>query len=400
MKFTYQARTKQGQLQSGTVEASSKEAALALLQKYGLFITFLEAKSEKPFYFRPIKIFETISRRDVVAFSRQLAILLMSKVPVAQSLSVLAYQTKNPRFKETILKIAEEVEGGTALSQALASYAQVFSPFYVAVIKSGEASGRLPESIEYLGSHLEKEYDFYSKIRGAMLYPGFILFVFSVVVLAMIFFVIPQLAQVLKETGQDLPFLTEKLLDLAEFLRKWGLVLISGLLLLISGLFQYYLTGKGKRFFDRFFLSLPGIGDFLKKLYLSYLAENLSTLIAGGLPITQALDTTAAIVGNDVYKQILADTQARVRKGESISSAFQRYPQAFPPLFVQMAVVGERAGKLDTALMNTGSFYRKEVDRALDNLTGLIEPVLIAFLGLMVGGLVIAILMPLYQIGI
>jgi type IV pilus assembly protein PilC len=399
MKFNYQARTKTGEIRSGVVEASTKEAALNLLQRYGLYVTSLEVEKE-PLFFKKIKIFGKIRRKDLVLFSRQLAIMFQSNVPPIDALQTLASQTKNPVFKEKIARLSEEVEGGTTLSQALALYPDLFSSFYVSMVKSGEAVGRLPETLNHLADHLEKEYHFRSRVIGAMIYPSLVLLVFLVVLFAMIFFIMPQLIEVLEATGGELPSITKTTIAVTNFLRSYGLIIILIFIFLIIFLFRFYKSKKGKDFFDRIFLKIPFLGEFLKKNYLSRFAENLSTLIAGGLPIAEALEITGQVIGNNVYQKIVFETRERVRRGEAISLVLRRFPEAISPFFIQMILVGEKTGRIESTLTNVVDFYRKEIDRDLDRLLGLLEPLVIIFLGVLVGGLVGSILLPLYRIGI
>lgn len=397
MKFNYQARDEKGQISSGVVEASSREAAILLLQKQGLYVTILEEAEKPPIYAKRIKFFERISRKEIVLFSRQLSIMFKSKVPLVESLEVLANQNKNPVFREKIFSLAEAVEGGTSFSEALKKYPEIFSSFYISMVKAGEASGKLSESLEYLADHLEREYRLTSRIKGAMIYPALIVLFVFIVLLLMIFFVIPHLTEVLKETGQELPVLTQLVMSLADFLRNWWWMFLGGIIGLAFFLFRYYKTPEGKRFFDELFLKLPMIGSFLKMVFLSRFAENLSTLISGGLPIAQALEITANIVGNSIYKEIILIARDEVRRGEPISSVLRRKPEFFPPMFCQMTAVGEKTGTLDKTLMDVVAFYQKETDREVENLLSVLEPALIMFLGLVVGGLMFAVLMPLYQ---
>lgn len=399
MRFNYRARTKTGEIRSGIVEASTKEAALTILQRYGLYVTSLELVKEI-WFLKRVRIFGRITKKDLVLFSRQLSILFQSNVPPIDAFQVLANQTKNPVFKEKITRISEEIESGTSLSQALALYPGLFSSFYVNMVKSGEAVGRLPEVLSQLADHLEKEYYFRSKLIGAMIYPSLVLFVFLLVLAAMIFFIMPQLIEVLEETGGELPLITKITITVTAFLRKFGWIIILAFLLLIIFLSRYYKTKEGKEFFDRVFLKLPLVGEFLKKIYLSRFAENLSTLISGGLSIVQALEITGEVIGNDVYQKIIFETRDRVKRGETISFVLQRYPETIPPLFIQLVVIGEKTGRIGNTLMNIVDFYRKEIDRDLERLLNFLEPLVIIFLGLLVGGLVGSILLPLYQIGI
>ena len=397
MKYNYQARTTKGEIQSGIVEASSREAAISLLRKYGLYVTILEEVAAPPLYAKKIKIFERVSRSDIVLFSRQLSIMFKSKVPLVEALGVLSAQTQNPELKEKILELSEDVEGGTSFSGALSRHPQIFSSFYVAMVKAGEVSGTLSESLEYLAEHLEREYHLTAKMRGALMYPSLIIFVVFLVLALMIFFVIPHLSEVLIGTDQELPTVTKIVIGLAAFLRNWGWVIVLGIVALILAGFRYYRTKKGKKFFDRIFLKLPIIGPFLKMLYITRFAENLSTLISGGLPIASALQTVGEIVGNTRYKEVIFDARDKVRKGEPISSVLARAPEVFPPVFIQMTLVGEKTGTLDSTLMNIVNFYKKEIDRTIDNLLSILEPALIVILGVIVAGLMLAILVPLYQ---
>jgi len=398
MKFNYQARSKKGEVQTGTVEASSREAALALLQKNNLFVTFLEkAGAARPFYTKKIKLWERISQKDLVNFSRQLALMFKAEIPLVQSLQAIAEQTKNPGLKEKILTLSQEVEGGTPFSQALATFPKLFSTFYVSMVKSGEASGTLSESLSYLADHLEREYHLSAKIQGAMIYPILIVVVVIGVLVMMMFFVIPNMTKVLIESGQELPFVTKAVIALSNFLRAWGWLVLIAMIALFIFLRRYFKTIKGKRLKDKYILRLPLIGSFLKMIYLSRFAENLSTLIGGGLPIVNALEITGEIIGNDVYQTIVLQVRDEVKKGEKISKVLTKHPGEFPPILTQMVVVGEKTGTLDKSLMNVVNFYGKEVERSIDTLLSILEPVMIIFLGGIVAGLMGSVLLPLYK---
>jgi type IV pilus assembly protein PilC len=398
MKFNYQARTKTGEIKTGIIEASSKEAALDLLQKYQLFITLLEEAGSQPFYTRKIKLFSGISPKDLVMFSRQLSLMFKSRIPLVQALQAIADQTRNQGLKEKTLAISEDVEGGTPFSQTLAKHPKLFSSFYISMVKSGEASGTLSKSLDYLADHLEKEYQLSSKLKSAMIYPMLIVAVVIGVLVMMIFFVIPNLAAVLKESGQELPFLTKAVIALSDFARSWGWIAIAAIFagILFGGRY-YFQTTEGRSFRDRALLRIPAVKSFLQMIYITRFAENLSTLISGGLPIVQALEITGEIVGNSVYKTIILEIREEVKKGESISGILQKYPDRFPPLLSQMVAVGEKTGGLDQTLLDVVDFYRKETERSLETLLALLEPVMIVILGLLVAGLMASVLMPLYK---
>lgn len=400
MKFNYQARTKEGEIQAGQVEAPSKEAALSLLERYGLYVTLLEEEKSVPIYARKIKIFERITKKDIVIFTRQLSTMFISKVPLMEALQTLAQHTKKSDFKEKILKISEDIEGGMSLSKALARHPSLFSSFYVSMVKSGEISGKLSEVLDYLADYLEREYNLVSKMRSAAVYPAFVLFVFFIILGVLIIFVIPKVSLIFEATGRELPFLTQIVFNIAEFLRKNGWILLLIILAIFSFIYYYLKTKEGRKFVDRIYLKVPLFSDFLKKYYLARLANNLSTLISAGIPIAKSLETTAGVVGNDVYKTAILEARNGVRRGETITSILARYPEIFSPFFIQMTSVGEKTGRLDEVLMNVTNFYQKEIERTINSFLAILEPVMIVFLGLLVGGLVISILLPLYQIGV
>lgn len=399
MKFNYQARTKEGKSQVGVVEASNREAAFRVLKSYNLYVTILE-KVDVPFYAQKVKFLERVTKKDVVLFSRQLAIMFKSKVPVVETLRTIGKQMRKATFREKILKITEAVEGGTPLSKAFSLYPKVFSPFYVNMVKSGEASGKLSEIFKYLADYLEKEEGFRSKIKAAMIYPIFILIVFVAVVGIIMAYVIPQLAEVLQGTGQELPLVTKIVITVSNFFKQqwWAVLLI--MFALIAGLVYFFRTETGKDISDRTLVRIPIVKAFFRKLYLSRFALNLSTLISGGLPIAQALQITSEVVGNNVYRDIIIETKEGVKRGEQISVLMERHPSFISPLFYQMVVAGERTGSLGTALLNVVEFYQDDVDRSLDTFVRLLEPIFIVILGGVVAGLMGAVLMPLYSTGL
>ena len=399
MKFEFQARTITGEIKSGIVEASTREAALSALKEKEFYVTALQEHAP-PIYAIKLNIFERVSKKDIAIFSRQLAIMFKSRIPLVETLRTLSQQMNNAFFQENILKIAEDVEGGTSLSKALAVHPKIFSSFYVSMVSSGEASGKLTDVFLYLADYLEKEHHLKSKLIGAFIYPSFILAVFIGVVALIVGYVIPQLSTILKETGQELPLITRIVISVSDFTRTkgWVLVIVFAILALI--IYQILKMPKGKSFFDKNILRVPFVGDFMRKFYITRVALNLSTLISGGLPITQALQITSEVVGNDKYRDIMLEAKEDVRKGDPVSSILKRYPQFISPLFYQMVVVGEKTGTIDTSLINVVSFYQGEVNRALDDFIKLLEPILIVVLGLVVGGLMASVLLPIYTTGL
>jgi len=396
MKYIYHARDKEGKIETGTVEASSREAAAVLLQKYNIFVTSI--KEQAPFVLATenIEFLNKVSKKDLAIFSRQLAVMMQSRVPVTQSLESLASQIKNPVFKKKVLKISQLVEEGNSLSESFAAFPEIFNLFYVSLIKTGEASGKIAESLYYLSDHLERESDISSKIKSAMIYPAFVIIVLFAVITMVILFVMPQLVNLLKQTTNKPPLFTSMMINFYTFLASYGLVVIVGIILIVGCLIFYFKTKEGKKTYDSLSLQIPVVGGFLKKVFLITFAENISTLIGAGLSINEALRITRDTVDNFVYKKIIAETEEKVSNGEKISSALVNYPDYAPPFVVQMIQVGEETGKLDKNLMEIVNFYNKDVQRALETFTALLEPVLIIFLGIVVALLAVSVIEPLY----
>lgn len=396
VKYIYQARSKEGKIETGTVDASSKEAAALLLQKYNIFVTSIKEQAPAILRAENISFLSRVSKKDLAIFSRQLAVMLQSRVPVVQSLKSLAVQTKNPSFKEKILKISQLVEEGNSLSESFNTYPEVFNIFYISLIRTGEASGKISDSLSYLSEHLEREYDINAQIRGAMIYPAFVIWVLLAVVLIVMFFVMPRLVDLLQQTTVKPPFFTRMMINFYAFLHDYGWVIAVAFFLLVLFIVYYFTTKEGKKNYDKLSLKIPFVSGFLKKIFLIRFAENISTLISAGLSINSALKITRDTVDNIVYKQILTETEERVSEGEKISSVLVKYPDFVPPFVVQMVQVGEETGKLDKNLTEIVNFYQKEVNRAVVTFTALLEPVLIIFLGIIVALLAISILEPLY----
>ncbi len=396
MKYVYQARSKEGKLETGTVEASSREAAALLLQKYDIFITSIREEAPTISKLGNIHLFEKVSGKDLAIFSRQLAVMMQSRVPITQSLRSLAVQTKKQTFKEKILKISQLVEEGNPLSEAFSAFPEVFGVFYVSLIKTGEASGRISDTLYYLSDHLEREADIGAKLKSAMIYPAFVIVVLGVVMSIIMFFVMPRIAQLLAETTNDPPMMTKMMLAFYDFLAHYGWVLIVGFVVMVISIIYYFSTKQGKKLYDKMVLKLPFIKEFMKKIYLIRFAENISTLIGAGLSINKALNITKDTVQNFVYKEIIAEIEERVSEGEKISAVLVKYPEYAPPFVVQMIQVGEETGKLDKNLMEIVNFYQKEVNRAIEVFTALLEPILIIFLGVIVALMAVTVLEPLY----
>jgi len=399
MEFNYVARTKQGEMQTGVVEAVSRNLAIETLQSRGLVLLDLRGNKKGSFLSLNFKLFQRVKMKDLTTFARQLSTLVSAQVPLLSSLQSLSNQTENEYFKEIIFEVAGEVEGGTVFSKALSRHPKVFSDFFVNMVMAGEASGGLEASLNYLADYLEKQYYLNAKVRGALTYPAFILGAFILIAVLMMILVVPKLTSFIKDSGQDLPFLTRVIMGISDFLINWWWLLLVAL---VGG--GYYLvhliktSPAARQQWDTIKIKLPVFGKrVFQKIYITRIADNLSTLIQGGLSILQALQVTSEVVGNSVYRKIVAEAKEEVRVGSTLSSSFAKHKE-IPAMVTQMIATGEQTGSLDVILKKLGQFYNKEVDNTVATISQLIEPIMILLIGGAVAVLVAAILMPIYNI--
>lgn len=396
-KFNYSARNKEGKFKNGVIEASSKDAAVSVLQRHGLVIVSLQLINEVPFWKRSFKVFQGIKSKELVMFTRQLATLVEAQVVILEAMRTLVDQTENINFKEKLFDVATEIEGGTLLSEALRRHPKLFSNFYVSMVRSGEASGNLHEALKNLAENLEYKYALNSKVKGAMMYPAVILVVFVLIAIFMFVFVMPKIILVLEDLAAgELPMITRALIAITNNFNTYGLV--GGLVLLVIaiGLIYYFRTQNGKNFWSRTQLKLPLFGNLLTKIYIARFSENVSTLIASGLPILQSLKVSSEVVGSLVFQRIINEAREGVRGGHTIAGSFQEHKE-IPVMVTNMIRVGEKTGRLDFVLKKIANFYKEEVDAIVSNLTTLIEPIMIIFLGVGAATLIIAILLPIYD---
>ncbi|PIV46893.1 hypothetical protein COZ78_00945 [bacterium (Candidatus Gribaldobacteria) CG_4_8_14_3_um_filter_42_11] len=399
MKFFYKARNQAGQEQKGEIEASSKKAALDILEKHGLYVISLQASGG----FRLKLAFNLttgISSKDLVMFTRQFSIMLKSAIPPLEALRALISQTTNQAFKQKLIKMAEALETGSSLSRALSLESKIFNPFYVNMVKSGEATGKMADALDYLAEHLERDYNLKGKIRGAMIYPAFVISAFMGAFFLATFFIIPRLTQILTSFQGKLPLSTKLIMGMAAFVRGggWVLVLVFFLLLFVAPFVLKHFPAT-KKVYDKYILKMPIMGSFKKKVYLTQFSENLSVLVAAGLPITQALKITKDIIGNTTYQFILERAEDRVSRGEKISSVLGGFPEQFPAFVTQMVSTGEETGRIEDTLINVVKFYQEDLSRTAENLTAILEPILILCLGAGIGVLAVGLFLPLFKIG-
>lgn len=397
MKFSYKARTKEGELQVGNVEASSRETAANVLLGHSLFLLSLEPLREERWYGRIFEFFRRARTVDIMVFTRQFATLLASQVPLSDSLANLYRQTTHPVLKEATAEIAGDVDAGFSLSQALERHPNVFGEFYVNMVKSAEITGRLSEVLTFLADYLEKQASLVAKVKNALIYPALVIGLFIVVVIIMVSFVLPQITPIFEEAGVELPVFTRTLLSSGIFISDWWWAFGLIFLIFILTVIDYFQTKEGRVVLDELSLRLPVIGRLFQRLYIARFAESSRVLIKGGLTIPQAIEISSHTISNAVYRDRLQEASARIRKGDQLSKALGEMSE-FPPLVSQLVAIGEQTGRLEQLLEKVTDFYTREVDDIVNNLVTLIQPALMVVIGILVAILFASILLPLYSL--
>lgn len=398
MLFSYTAIDSGNVQRQGTVEASSIDAAITAVQKRGYTILSIDPIEEKSGLFNiELNFTRGISNKEIVILSRQIATLFQAHVSPLRIFRLLSAEIENPNLQNVLNKIVEDLQGGSSISRAMAAHPAVFSTFYVNLVRAGEESGSLEKSFNYLADYLDRSYEITSKARNALIYPAFVVTIFFVVMGLMLTLVIPKIAKILEDAGGELPIYTKIVIGLSNFMVDWIALIFIALSAGVIGFWQFIKTPVGRRTYDAFMLSIPYMGDLKKKLVLTRLCDNLSTMLSSGISIVPALEVTRDVVENTVYKEILDAALADVRAGRSFADSIAEYPE-IPGVLSQMIRVGEETGSLSDILGTLALFYRREVNNAVDTLIGLIEPIMIVMLGLGVGVLLASVLMPIYNI--
>ena len=391
--FEYYATDHQGQQLNGLVEADNLDIAFDILKDKSYNVISIHEQRENVLF--KANIMERVKIKDVVIFSRQFSVLISANITLVQALKILVEQTENNKLKMILAEVAEEIDGGSRLSDALEKRLNIFSQFYVSVIRSGETSGKLDEVLNYLAEEMEKDYDMNNKIRGAMIYPLFIMSSLIGVGVLMMIFVIPKLTAVLTESGVELPFATRVLMGTSAFLTRFWYIALALLIGAFIGLKLLLKTVSGKYAVDWIKLRIPIFGGLLKRIYILRFTRSMQTLIAGGVSITNSLKIVSDIVGNTIYRDIILQTIDEVEEGNSISSIFVTRKE-IPKMLSEMMSIGEKTGKLDHILGQISNFYGREVDTMVSNLMTLMEPIIMLVMGGAVGIMVAAVIMPMY----
>lgn len=398
MTFNYKAVTNTGEKKEGAIDAPNKDLAIAALQRRGLIIVSIKDVEEKSLL--STAIFERVPQKDIVVLSRQISTLFEAQVSALKAFGMLAENTDNQLLRRKLIAVTDDIQAGVAISGALAKHGDVFSDFYVNMVKAGEESGKLNQVFSYLAEYLDRQYALNTKTKNALIYPAFVIGVFIIVMALMFVMVIPKLSSIIQSSGESIPIYTQIVIGISNFFVNYGIFVL--ILIVIAGMYVYHLsrTETGKNYLDTVRLSVPVLGDLYKKLYLSRIADNMSTMLGSGISIVRSIEITAKIVGSRVYELILVASVEDVKAGSSFSDALAKHTQTkhIPQIMVQMVKVGEETGGLSTILKTSAQFYKREVDDAVDTLVGLIEPIMIVVLGLGVGVLLTSILVPIYNI--
>ncbi len=396
LDFQYKARDKvSGRIINGTIQADNEMAAGKLLLKQEMYPVELRIKKGPVLGAGTVQ--GRVKAKDKVVFTRQLATLIKAGLPMAQALHSTLDQVSNKKLKEIIFRLTKSVEGGTPLSQALAEYPQNFNRIYISMVEAGEASGNLENTLERLAIQLEKEAEIASKVRGALIYPAIVLVVIILVLGFMLTSVVPQIANLYASFGKDLPLITVIMVWIANAITKYWFITFPVLGLIGYGIYLGFKTPQGHRLIDRAKINMPPINQLYMKMYMARFARTLGSLVASGIPILQALALVSDSVNNEFLKQEVVVMAEQVKSGQSLSEALQK-TEYFLPLVGQMVKVGEDSGTLGDMLDRLATFYENEVDQTVKNISTLIEPILIVFLGFMVVIMIMGVLFPVYNL--
>ncbi len=397
MLFSYKAIDQSNVKREGTVEAGNIDAAIVTVQKRGYTLISIDPVEEKETLLNfEINWFQRISNKEVVILSRQLATLFDAQVSALRVFRLLGAEAENPQMRKVLNDIADDLQAGSSISRSLAAHPDVFSAFYINMVRAGEESGSLEKSFNYLADYLDRTYQVVTKARNALVYPGFVIGVFILVMGLMLTMVIPRISQILLDSGQELPIYTKIVLAVSSLVTNYIGVILA--LASIAGVFiwRFVKTPVGQRAYDELKITIPYIGDLYQKLYLTRICDNIATMLASGISMVQALEVTADVVDNAVFKEIVENTLVEVKGGRSFADAIAEYPE-IPGVLSQMAKVGEETGNLSEIMKTLATFYIREVNNSVDTLIGLIEPLMIVLLGLGVGTLLASVLMPIYN---
>ena len=397
--FQYKVRDNQGRLLQGSLDGDSQTLVADKLRQMGYVPIAIQQESSSKLQ-RDLKIpglSDRVNQKDVAVFSRQFATMINSGLSLIRALHILAEQTENKVLAEVSREVRQDVEKGASLSQALARHPKVFNRLFVAMVRAGETGGVLDSVLLQLADIIEKQVELKRKIKSAMTYPVAVLFLVLLIVTAMLIFVVPTFETLYTDLGGTLPLPTRILLGVSAFVVKWAPLIIVAEVLMVIAFRKWITSERGRAAWDAFKLKVPIFGKLVHKTVLTRFSRTFAVLLRSGVPILEALEITSETVNNSVAAAAIKDTQAAVKRGESVASELNQHA-IFPPMVVQMLAVGEETGQVDTMLEKVADFYDQEIEATVDALTSLLEPLLIVVMGGAVGGMVVALYMPMFQI--
>ncbi|HXE58620.1 MAG TPA: type II secretion system F family protein [Gemmatimonadales bacterium] len=391
--YEYTARNQAGQILKGQQEANSQDEVVRTLRQKRLILVSVR---EAPKQIRLGLGGRRIGTRDVVIFTRQFATMINAGLPLVQALDILAQQTENKALKEIIRAVVIDVESGHTLADAFSKHPKAFSDLYVNMVAAGEAGGILDTILLRLATFLEKSDALVRKVKGAMVYPGVIVSVAVIAVAVLLIFVIPTFQNMFASVNLELPLPTRIVIGMSELLTSYWWAILATIAAVVFGIRQYYATDRGRRQIDQLLLNAPVLGDLLRKSAVSRFTRTLGTLISSGVSILDGLEITAKTAGNRVIHDAVMQSRQSIAGGETIAAPLEK-SKVFPPMVISMIAVGEQTGGLDEMLSKIADFYDEEVDVAVSALLSLMEPVMIVILGVVVGGMVVAMYMPIFD---
>lgn len=396
-QFTYTSLDQQGNTREGSIDAVNIDVAISALQRRGLIVSRINPVERQNTLRGGIPFFDRVSHSDVVVLSRQITTLFEAQVSALRAFRLLAAEARTPALAQKLTDIANDIQGGSSISAALSTHPEVFSGFYVNMVRAGEETGKLDETFAFLADYLDRNYELSQKARNALVYPAFIIFTFVVVMVLMLTLVIPRLADMLTSVGQDIPVYTKIVIGLSNFIRQYILLLF--VLAAIGGfaIARYINTPAGRIVFSRARLQTPAVGGIFKKIFLSRMTDNLSTMLKSGIQVLRGLEITASVVEDPVYEAVLQEVAVDVKGGMPMSEAMRKHEE-IPGIVVAMTKIGEETGNMAQILEVMAKYYRREVYNAVDTLVDLIEPFIIVLLAVGVAVLLASVLVPIYNI--
>jgi type IV pilus assembly protein PilC len=397
--YTYTARDRSGRVQTATMEAASQRDVAAALRDKGLFVSEIKApKSGLNMDIKMPAFLDRVGLRDVTIFSRQFATVINAGLPVVQSLNILSRQAEKQQLKTALNKVREDVETGMPLSDSLNKHPSIFNRLYIYLVRAGEVSGNLDGILERVAAYFEKQAALRGKIRSAMTYPVVVLVIALAVTYFLLTGIVPQFAGILDQLGGELPLLTRILVGISDYLQAFWWLNILIIVGLVVGISLYYRTNNGRHVIDRILLRLPVLGPLIQKSSIASFSNTFGLLLKSGVNIVESIEITKGTAGNIIVEDILVETKNAVQRGEQVSVTLAKYPAVYPPLVSSMIAIGEETGAVDSMLEKIAAFYEREVDEAVDQLTAALEPMLIVFLGGIVGFIVAGMFLPMFAI--